>query len=81
MTLSTADLNGLKKAANRMIQGSALELPFDADVAQILGRHATAIGFTDGVGTFEQAVKLRPVSTMILFVAFVGGSGAALPRP
>ena len=79
MALSQSDLTNLKTAANLLLLGTALELPFDAKVAEVLATTAVSSGFAARSGQFLQAIKNNPVSTMILFVAFVGGSGVVLP--
>jgi hypothetical protein len=80
MALSNANLTILANAANLMIVETALELPFDAKVAETLAPVAVSSGFAASTGQFLRAVQLKPVSTMILFVAFVGGSGVVLPK-
>lgn len=80
MALSNANLTILKNAANLMLVETALELPFDAKVAEVLAPVAVSSGFAQTTGQFLRAIQLKPVSTMILFVAFVGGSAVVLPK-
>jgi len=79
MALSQSDLTNLANAANLLLLETALELPFDAKVAEVLSVTAVSSGFATTKGQFLRAIQLKPVSTMILFVAFVGGSGVVLP--
>jgi hypothetical protein len=78
MALTASELATLADAAKRLYFASAVETPFDDTVIYELGLVAASSGFSTA-GAFKEAAKLRPFSTMILFVAFAGGSGVALP--
>ena len=79
MALSASNLSQLSAAANFMLLGTAVELPFDQAVIQRLAPVAVSSGFASSTGQFFEACKNKPISTLILFVAFAGGSGSVLP--
>lgn len=71
----------LQAAANYLLLGQAEESPAHVDFLQRLANAAVAAGFTTSQGRFEESMKLRPFSTLTLFVAFQSGSGVTLPPP
>lgn len=80
MAFSQTVLDALADAANRMLVRQARELPIDGnEVAPELAAQAVASGFAVSTGQFLEAIREKPVSTLILFVAFAGGSGKVLP--
>lgn len=79
MAFTAAQLSQLAAVANYMLAGTAVELPFDSGVIERLALIASSSGFCVNTGRFLEACEKRPISTMILFVAFAGGSGVVLP--
>jgi hypothetical protein len=81
MAFSNAQLALLADAANRMLQDPAPELPIDGfQVTQVLASASVSTGFSLTSGQFLEAVKNKPISTLILFIAYAGGSGIVLPK-
>ena len=79
MALTASQLATLADAEKRLYFASAVELPFDDTIIYELGLVAASSGFATA-GAFKEACEKRPISTMILFVAFAGGSGVTLPK-
>lgn len=80
MAFSNAQLAQLADAANRMLVRQAVEHPTDAwEVIPELANVSVSTGFANSIGQFFEAIKNKPVSTLILFVAYAGGSGNVLP--
>jgi hypothetical protein len=80
MAFSNAQLSALADAANRMLVAQARELPVDGTaVAPELASVAVSTGFATSTGQFLEAIREKPVSTLVLFIAFAGGSGKVLP--
>ena len=79
MAFSNTVLANLATAANLMLKEQARELPVDQKVAQVLADQAVTSGFATSTGRFLEAIREKPVSTLILFVAFAGGASAVLP--
>lgn len=75
--LSTSNVQTLQKAANLMLAEQARETPFDATVSQVVANAAVSSGFSASTGQFLEAIKLKPYSTLLLFLAYVGGNAAA----
>lgn len=80
MAFSQTVLTNLATAANLMLAESARELPVDPEVAQVLAAQAVTTGFAVSTGQFLAAIREKPISTLILFVAFAGGSAVVLPK-
>lgn len=70
----------LQAAANYLLLGQAEESPAHVDFIQRLANAAVSAGFTTSQGRFEEAMKLKPFSTLALFLAFAYGSGQTLPN-
>lgn len=71
----------LQAAANYLLLAQAEESPAHVDFLQRLANAAVTAGFTTSQGRFEEQMKLRPFSTLTLFLAFAYGSGQTLPAP
>ncbi len=68
-------------AANYLLLGRAEESPAHLDWIQRMANAAVTAGFTTSQGRFEEAIKLKPFSTLSLLAAFLAGSGQTLPVP
>lgn len=75
--LSTSDVQALQAAANYLLTNPSIELPQNADFIQRLEPVAVSCGFSATVGRFRESMKLKPLSTLVLFLAYVGGNAAA----
>lgn len=69
--LSPVEMAGLSGAFNLMVDGSAYETPFAADVIERLAPAAESSGFMSK-GGFSEAIRDRPVSTMLQWALFLG---------
>jgi hypothetical protein len=80
MALSNANLALLADAVKRYLVSGSVETPLDPTaVIPELATVAVSSGFAVSTGQFFEAAKQRPFSTLISFIAFVGGSGVVLP--
>ena len=70
-TLTAAQQSTMRSAARLMTHTSAYETPFDATVAQVLAPVAEATGFLTK-GGFMEAIRDRPVSTMLQWALLLG---------
>jgi hypothetical protein len=78
--LSAANLALLADAVKRNVISGATETPLDPTaIIPDLATAAVSCGYAATLGQFQLSIKHRPFSTLISFVAFVGGSGIALP--
>lgn len=81
MALTAPNLALLADAVKRYLVSGSTETPLDPTaVIPELASVAVSSGFATGTGQFTEAVKNRPFSTLISFIAFVGGSGVVLPK-
>ena len=71
MTLTATQKAELQSAIDLMVKGQAYETPFSEDVIERAARASADIGFLN-TGSFYEAVKLNPISTLLKFVLFVG---------
>lgn len=75
--LSTSDVQAVQAAANYLLTNPSYETPDHPDFIQRLEAVAVSSGFSANVGRFRESMKLKPASTMALFLAYVGGNTAA----
>jgi hypothetical protein len=79
MAFTNADLALLKDAVTRNVVSGAVETPLDATaIIPELAAVAVNEGFSPTTGAFFNAIRNRPFSTLISFLAFAGGSGIPL---
>jgi hypothetical protein len=79
--LSAANLALLADAVKRNVISGATESPLDPTaIIPELATAAVSSGYAASTGQFQLSVKHRPFSTLISFIAFVGGSGVTLPK-
>lgn len=69
--LTQAQQTAILSAVDLMIAGQAYETPFSEDVIERLAPVASSTGFLTR-GGFYEAVKDRPVSTMLQWALFLG---------
>lgn len=74
---STSVVQQLQAAANYLLLGQAEESPAHVDFIQRLANAAVASGFTTSQGRFMESMKLKPFSTLTLFLAYLGGTTAS----
>jgi hypothetical protein len=80
MALSAPNLALLADAVKRYLVSGSTETPLDpTDIIPELATVAVSSGFAVSTGQFFDAVKKRPFSTLISFIAFAGGSAVVLP--
>jgi hypothetical protein len=75
--LKTTDVQALQAAANYLLTAQAYESPSHPDFIQRLEAVAVSSGFSPNVGRFRESMKLKPFSTLTLFLAYIGGNTAA----
>jgi hypothetical protein len=75
--LSTSQVQQVQAAANYLLTSVAYETPDHPDFIQRLEAVAVSSGFSPNVGRFRESMKLKPASTMALFLAYVGGNAAS----
>jgi hypothetical protein len=75
--LSTSEVQQVQAAANYLLTALAYETPDHPDFIQRLEPVAVSSGFSPNVGRFRESMKLKPASTMALFLAYIGGATAA----
>lgn len=78
--MNAIQLAQLARAYQETVNETAVELPPDATQIQEVAVVAVSSGFAVSTGQFFRAMQLKPISTLILFVAFTGGSGVVLPK-
>lgn len=74
--LATTDVRNLQAAANYLLLAQAYESPSHPDFIQRLEAVAVSTGFASA-GRFRESMKLRPFSTLTLFLAYLGGNTAS----
>lgn len=75
--LSTSQVQQVQAAAQYLLANPSYETPDHPDFIQRLEPVAVACGFSDSTGKFRESMKLKPASTMALFLAYIGGNTAA----
>jgi hypothetical protein len=73
--LSTSQTQALQAASAFLRLSSAYETPADEAFIARLAQVASSTGFST-TGAFQDAMKLRPFSTLVLFIAYVGSNSA-----
>lgn len=71
-TLSAGNYSTITQASNYAKVSDAPQQVFDAGLAERLAPVAVASGFIANKGAFLEAVKLRPLTTLIDWVAYMG---------
>lgn len=72
MALNATQQTQLTNAINLMLKGTAVELPFDANVIDAVATVAASSGFSATNGAFKESAKLNPVSTLLRWVLYQG---------
>ena len=72
ISLSTTEKAQVQHAIDLMVLGSAVELPVDSTCMENVAKAAVSSGFKTSDEAFKQAIRDRPVTTLLEFILFVG---------
>jgi hypothetical protein len=72
MALTADEQSRLTNAINLMLKGTAVELPFDANVIDAVAKVAASSGFEPTNGAFKEDAKNNPISTLLRWVLYQG---------
>lgn len=80
-TFSVAEKASLNQAVSLLTKGTAPELVYPSgvheEVAQLIGDAANSSGYLTR-GAFKTAIGIAPISTLLMFIKFVGVSNTNL---
>ena len=72
ITLSVTEKAHVQHAIDLMVVGTAVELPVDSTCMESVAKAAVTSGFKTSDEAFKQAMRDRPVTTLLEFILFVG---------